>query len=344
MKVIKFLGILLLIIVVAATVIGFIQPKEYKVERSEIIDAPKEQVFKHIQYWEKWEAWSPWANKDSSMKTTISGTDGTVGAVNSWVGDEKLTGSGSMTTTAVKENEQLDFDLKFTSPYQSESKGYISVEDAGEGKTKATWVMYGENGFLERVTSIIWDLDAMVGPDFETGLANIKKIVEEEPSEEAAPSMSISESTYPSTTFLVKQLKNVPMDDVKSGEFIGKNFGELMGYLNANSGDIVGGPSILYYTWDTVNMTTDIAFALPVSSELPSNEIFTMSTIEESPASVMDYWGPYDNMENAHYSLMTHINTNGLELKDPVIEQYVTDPQSEPDPSKWNTKIIYLHK
>lgn len=344
MKVLKFLGILLLILVVAVAVIGLIQPKDYRVERSEIIDAPKEQVFKHIQYWENWAAWSPWAQRDSSMETTITGTDGEAGAVSSWVGDEKVSGSGSMTNTGVKPNEQLDFDLNFTSPYESSSKGTIKVEEVEGGKTKATWIMYGENGFMERVMSIFWDLDAMVGPDFEKGLSNIKNIAENEEVVEEKVTMEINEAIYPSTTFLVKSMKGVSMDDAKSPEFIGANFGELMQYLQSNSGEMIGGPCTLYYTWDTVSQTTDMAFAVPVSQPVATNETFSMLTINESPALVMDYWGAYDKLEEAHISLSTHMAENNITYKGPVIEQYVSGPKTEADPSKWNTKIIYLHE
>jgi len=46
----------------------------------------------------------------------------------------------------------------------------------------------------------------------------------------------------------------------------------------------------------------------------------------------------------AHMAMEKYINENKLEALTPAVEEYVTDPGSEPDSTKWLTKIVYFVK
>ena len=87
MKALKIIGMIVGAIIVLVVVLHLIAPSDFHAQRSITIDAPKEVVFANVKYWQKWQAWSPWAEQDSSMKVTVSGKDGTVGAVYQWEGD-----------------------------------------------------------------------------------------------------------------------------------------------------------------------------------------------------------------------------------------------------------------
>jgi effector-binding domain-containing protein len=54
--------------------------------------------------------------------------------------------------------------------------------------------------------------------------------------------------------------------------------------------------------------------------------------------------GGYSGIGKAHEAMDAYMASNKLEQKAPVIEEYITDPGSEPDSSKWLTKIMYLIK
>jgi len=45
--------------------------------------------------------------------------------------------------------------------------------------TKVTWAMEGQNGFLAKAASLVFDMDKLVGEDFEKGLASLKVQAEE---------------------------------------------------------------------------------------------------------------------------------------------------------------------
>ncbi|HRO41850.1 MAG TPA: hypothetical protein PL009_03395 [Flavipsychrobacter sp.] len=51
--------------------------------------------------------------------------------------------------------------------------------------------------------------------------------------------------------------------------------------------------------------------------------------------------GSYDGMMQAHGAMGKHIATKNVQPK-LVIEEYITGPGDEKDPSKWVTNIYYL--
>jgi hypothetical protein len=44
--------------------------------------------------------------------------------------------------------------------------------------TDVTWAMHGPMPFISKVMCVFFDLDKMVGPDFEKGLAQLKAVSE----------------------------------------------------------------------------------------------------------------------------------------------------------------------
>ena len=151
---------------------------EYVVERSEKIAAPPGEVFEHIGTLEAWEAWSPWAELDPDMETTYSGESGQVGASYHWKGNRKV-GEGRMTIAETEAPNRLVIDLSFLKPFKSENVTELLVNEA-DGGSDVTWRMTGPESFLTRVMGWIGrGMDKMVGPDFEKGLAKLKRVSED---------------------------------------------------------------------------------------------------------------------------------------------------------------------
>ena len=50
---------------------------------------------------------------------------------------------------------------------------------AGKGEaTTVTWAMHGPANFISKLMGMFFDMDKMIGSDFEAGLANLKSIAE----------------------------------------------------------------------------------------------------------------------------------------------------------------------
>ena len=148
----------------------------YVVERSTNIDASPAEIYGHIIDLHEMEKWSPWDRMDPEMTRSYTGPDSGVGSRYSWSGNRKV-GEGSMEITSAEENARVDMDLEFIKPFKAENKVWMTLEPAGEG-THVTWAMSGEKTLMTRIMGIFKSMDSMVGPDFESGLANLKEIVE----------------------------------------------------------------------------------------------------------------------------------------------------------------------
>ena len=164
-------------IIVFIILLAAIAPKNYNVHRSITIDKPKEIVFEYMRYLKNYESWSPWHKKDPNISITYTGTDGEVGIKSAWDGNKEV-GSGHQTISLIKANEIIESELVFLKPWKSQSIGYYIFEDGITGQTKLTWGFKGKNKFPATVFMLLYNMDKVVGKDFEEGLASLKKLLE----------------------------------------------------------------------------------------------------------------------------------------------------------------------
>ena len=158
--------------------LGFIvtRPDTFHIERSTVIAAPPEKITASIADFHAWKDWSPWDHMDPEMKKSYDGTAGTPGSSYSWVGNDKV-GQGKMTLTDVQPGQSVTIHLEFIKPFASTNTTTFMVSPQAEG-AKVTWNMDGKNNLMSKTMSLFMNMDKMVGPDFEHGLAALKKMDE----------------------------------------------------------------------------------------------------------------------------------------------------------------------
>ena len=164
------------VIVVVFVIIVALQPAEYHVARTATIAAPAEIVFAQVNELKKWDAWSPWVKIDPAMKQTYDGPASGTGAISRWAGNNQV-GEGSMTITESRPNELIRFNLEFIKPMAGTSTTEFSFKPEGN-QTTVTWSMSGRNNFIAKAMCLFMNMDKMVGGQFETGLTQMKSIVE----------------------------------------------------------------------------------------------------------------------------------------------------------------------
>ena len=152
------------------------RPSDFRVSRSATIAAPPETVFPHVNELKKWDAWSPWAKLDPNAKNTFAGPPAGKGAAMSWAGNNDV-GEGKMTISESRPNELVQFKLEFYKPMAGNCDAEFTFKPEGNGTT-VTWTMTGKNNFMAKAISLVMDCDAMVGGQFEKGLASMKAIAE----------------------------------------------------------------------------------------------------------------------------------------------------------------------
>lgn len=67
--------------------------------------------------------------------------------------------------------------------------------------------------------------------------------------------------------------------------------------------------------------------------------VIAASELPAQRSATVDFYGPYQELPAAHQQLEAWWSQRGLIAAGPPVEYYVTDPTSEPDPSKWLTRV-----
>ena len=164
------LALLLWLLVTAA-----MRPDQFRVERSLLVQASAEQLLALLQDFHRWTEWSPWERIDPSMQRSYSGAPSGVGAVYAWTGNGKA-GAGRMEIRAL-EADRLLIQIDFFKPFTAHNTVEFSWSPQAGG-THIHWAMYGPSPFVSKLMGLVFNMDKLVGRDFEKGLANIQALLE----------------------------------------------------------------------------------------------------------------------------------------------------------------------
>lgn len=167
--------------VLAALLVAFLvvvatRAPDFRYERSISIAAPPAAIFEHVDDLERWQAWSPWEKLDPAMQRTYSETTRGVGATYTWEGNSDV-GKGAMTIVESSADERIAMQLEFMEPMAASNQVVFTFVPSGDATT-VTWVMSGSNNFVAKAFDLLFDIESMVGKDFEKGLASLKELVE----------------------------------------------------------------------------------------------------------------------------------------------------------------------
>ena len=184
------------LIVIVAGIIAT-RASTFRVERTTRIDAPLDVVFALVNDLHAWDRWSPWAHLDPSMKLTYGGPPAGTGATYHWIGNDKV-GEGDMRITESKSPQLVVLRLEFIKPMASVNRTDFTFKPDGTG-TKVDWVLTGPLDFMGKGMDLFVGMDRMIGPDFEKGLAAMRREAEADAKKraEAASASAVPPSAAP---------------------------------------------------------------------------------------------------------------------------------------------------
>lgn len=147
------------------------RPGSFRVERSRVIEAPPERVFGLVQDLRRFNTWNPYERKDPGAKGKYSAATAGPGARYAWQGDK--VGTGSMEITEATAPSHVGMKLDFVAPFEAHNRVDFTLQPQGEAgqSTRVTWAMHGPVPYLAKIMHLFFDMDRMVGQDFEEGLA-----------------------------------------------------------------------------------------------------------------------------------------------------------------------------
>ena len=337
----------ILIVVVALLGIGGVMyamaDDTYRMERSIVIHAPVEAVYAHANSLAAMDKWSPWNELDTTMKKSMEGTDGTIGAKAMWEGNSEV-GKGSQEIVALEVNKRVGLDLVIEGFMGGKSKVDLELTSLGDS-TKALWVMHGDNEGLGRVMSVLFNMDKFVGPHFEKGLGYLKGQVEKAHGEamaNAPAAIEVMSGERPATVYAgIKSDPKLPHADLE--KFYMENTPKVYEALG-KAGVTPAGPLCgLYYDWDMENKTASLMVCVPVADKTKINGLET-----DEVSAGKAYWttmrGGYSGSFAAHTAVDEKLTSDGMVIAGSVLEEYVVGQGTETDSTKWVTNIVYMVK
>jgi polyketide cyclase/dehydrase/lipid transport protein len=170
--------------VLAALVAGLLlyaasRPDEFRVQRSVRIAAPAPQVHALIHDLQRFNTWNPYNRKDPDVKGQYSGPAAGPGAAYAFQGNKDV-GKGSLTILDSQPPQRVTMRLDMLAPFEGHNQIDFTLVPAGAASdaTDVTWAMHGPASFVPKLMGIFFDMDKMIGRDFEAGLLNLKAAAE----------------------------------------------------------------------------------------------------------------------------------------------------------------------
>jgi len=328
MKVLKRIIIWLVVLIALLVGVAYLLPGSYHVERTTLIKADKTILYDMVCSFDNWELWTPWsADQDcTAVITNIGNCE--VGAVHKWDG-EKM-GKGEMKVTKTVPLKMIEWELGFEG-YSQKMTIRMTIDKEGDERL-VTWTADGELGYnpVYRYYGLMIDSD--LGKDFEDGLKNLKELCEELP---YYPGIKVVEVT---STPAISVKDSVTVNEI--GPFMELYMPQLYMYAMRKEGKMTGHPYSMCYNWDPEGKIL-MEVGLPLTEPIEGEGVFIATNTPGGKAVKALHFGPYEEVAPVYEALEQYIKVMKMEFAGPPWEVYITDPNEEPNPEKWETMVYF---
>ena len=326
--------------------VAFLLPQNAHVERSAVMTASPEEIYAVVNDMSRFNEWSPWAKLDPETKYTIDGPPAGVGAKMSWSSKNENVGSGSQEIIESTPFSHVKTKLDFGGQVASAT---FTFEPA-EGGTKVTWGFDSDLGMnpISRYFGLMFD--SMIGKDYESGLSNLKAIVEKHaaaatdaalavPGSAAPPDIPMTAAADPAKgpEITTVQAKSVILtrstakasDNAAISAALGAAYQKLLNFGMANELQIGGAPLAITISHSAEgDWVFDAAMPLaekPAKTPVAADGV-TLGDTYAGRAVKLTHKGSYATMTETYERIHAYTKANNLKEKDVAWEEYVSDP------------------
>lgn len=122
------------------------------------------------------------------------------------------------------------------------------------------------------------------------------------------------------------------------GSELAKLLPEAWACAEAQGAKVSGMPFTRYH--DVTDDYLDVEAGVPVAARVDGAGRVKASELPGGRAVVLMHHGPYTKLIESYKTLEEFLGENDLSRRGGPWDVYLNDPGSEPDPSKWQTKIV----
>ena len=328
----KLLGIIALVIALFGAVIVWGLPSTAYMERSLLMSAPPEVIYKELISFRNFEERSPWAKKNVETTYTIGTPESGVGANISWESESEDMRSGKIEIIDVLENQYVISKMQFEG-YGSNPRSKWLIEPTDSG-TMVTWAF--EETQIEGFNKVFMlGIDGFLGSVYEEGLQLLKQRVESAP-----------QSPYQICVVNVMSRSYLGIDDFSMLERelvssrMKENFELLEQYVRKHKIE----KSKPYFTIYKQREESEITFSncIPIiPRNIISHESIYLGESYSGQAVKATYQGDYEFMLDIHKDIEDYISFYNYKLNGNIWEEYELNRISRADSVHWKMSIFY---
>jgi carbon monoxide dehydrogenase subunit G len=178
LKILAVIVVVVLVVIAGVLIYASTRPDSFRVQRSASIKAPPQKIFPLIDDLKAWAGWSPYEKKDPAMKRSFGPITAGKGATYEWAGDKNV-GQGRMEILEAQPSSKVLIKLDFIKPFEAHNMAEFTLEPKGD-TTQVTWAIFGPSAYITNVMGLFFNMDTMIGKDFEAGLADLKAAAEKQ--------------------------------------------------------------------------------------------------------------------------------------------------------------------
>lgn len=156
-------------------IMALFMKRDHYVKREIIINAPRQKVFYYLKLLKNQDKFNKWAKADTERNWEYKGTDGTVGFIISWNGNNKV-GQGEKEIMNIMEGKRIETQIRFVRPMATVADVIMETETVSDNQTKVSLI---NSGTLKYPMNLFIPMAEKRFPkDMDTSLSALKSILE----------------------------------------------------------------------------------------------------------------------------------------------------------------------
>jgi effector-binding domain-containing protein len=120
---------------------------------------------------------------------------------------------------------------------------------------------------------------------------------------------------------------------------LGQAFDEAVAAITAAGAEFAGPPYARYRSFDPTGLEAEVGF--PVAGPFTASGRVERSELPGGRVARTTHIGSYEGIGGTWERVTAWLQEQGLEMREPGWESYLTDPGTDPDPATWRTELTF---